>query len=181
MSVPGSSVGLLTQEENILYQIDDHFVDVVREMPYPGIMTVRASSEEALAPFKDMTLGEIVQVPHHIYTHIVHVPTPVLETTFDWKDLSKTEFVERLTPEPAAFGYEYAWDDEDGKAWGEYGFCWPHEIQSTMKNILEGERNILGDPAFMPLFYIPRELVGGPLPFDLDGDVEITFGEPEEE
>lgn len=161
----------------MLYQLGDSFVDVVHEKPYEELLTVRASSVEALERFKDMTLGEIVQVPHHIYTHIVHIPIPVLETELNWRDLRNVEEVERLTPEPAAFGYEYAHEDEDGKAWGEYGFCWPNEIESVKQSLLTSERNILGEPAFMPIFYIPGELVGAPLKFNLDNDEdgEITY------
>lgn len=156
----------------MLYQLGDSFVDVVREKPYEALLTVRASSAEALDRFKDMTLGEIVQVPHHIYTHMVHVPTPVLETELDWKDLRQVEEVERLTPEPVAFGYEYAHEDEDGKAWGEYGFCWPDEIESVKYDLQTCDKNILGEPAFMPIFYIPSELVGAPITFKFDEDSE---------
>ena len=152
----------------MLYKIEDDYYDVVRERPYKDLLTVRASSKKQLKRFADSTLGEIVQVPHHIYTHMVHVPLPVLETTFDWKDLRHVEVLDRLTPEPVAFAYEYAEEDEDGKVWGEYGFCWPDEIESTTDSLFSSEKNILGDPAFMPLFYIPSELVGAPIKFDLE-------------
>ena len=133
----------------MLFEIDGNFVDVVHERPYEELLTIRASSAEALVRFKDMTLGEIVQVPHHIYTHIVHVPSPVLETQLSWKDLRFVEEVDRLTPEPAAFGYEYAHEEEDGKVRGDYGFCWPDEIESTKINLYEREYNLIGEPSFM--------------------------------
>lgn len=152
----------------MLYQIDNDYYDVVQERPYKDLLTVRASSKEQLERFANSTMSEIVQVPHHIYTHIIHIPLPVLETTFNWKDLRQVEVLDRLTPEPVAFGYEYAEEEEDGKVRGDYGFCWPDEIEETTHSLFASDKNILGEPTFMPLFYIPNELVGAPIKFDLE-------------
>jgi hypothetical protein len=105
-----------------------------------------------------MTMSEILTVPHHIYKHLLHVPKPVLEAKLDWKDLKNVEQLERLTPEPAAFAYEYAVEHEDGTVSGEYWFCWPHEIEGVKEGLLGSDQNILGEPSFISLFYIPAEL-----------------------
>jgi hypothetical protein len=159
----------------LLYQIENDFVDVVRELPYRDLLTVRASSAEALAGFTGMTMGEVLQVPHHIYKYILHIPKPVLEVKLNWKDLAQVEEVARLTPEPAAFAYEYAVEHEDGSVSGEYWFCWPHEIDSVIEQVNSSEENVLGDPSFVPLFVIPKELVGAPISFPGIDDDEISF------
>ena len=159
----------------ILYQIDGCFIDVVCELPYTDLLTVRSSNAESLAAFTGMTMGEVLQVPHHIYKFILHIPKPVLEAKLNWKDLAQAEKVERLTPEPAAYAYEYAVENEDGSVLGEYWFCWPNEIESVKDQIRSSEENVVGDPNFIPLFYIPKELVGAPINFPDAEDGEITF------
>ena len=154
----------------MLYQIDNSFVDVVHETPYVDLLTVRASSEEDLKAFTGMTMGEVLTVPHHIYKFILHVPKPVLEVKLDWKDLKNVEQVDRLTPEPAAFAYEYAVEHDDGTLRGEYWYCWPHEIEGVKESLLVSEQNILGEATFVPLFYIPNELVGAPIKFPISDD-----------
>lgn len=156
----------------MLYQVDTSFVDVVHERPYEDLLTVRASSEEDLQAFTGMTMGEVLTVPHHIYKYLLHVPKPVLEAKLDWKDLKNVEQLERLTPEPAAFAYEYAVEHEDGTVSGEYWFCWPHEIEGVKEGLLTSDQNILGEASFIPLFYIPNELVGAPIAFPFSGDDE---------
>jgi hypothetical protein len=158
----------------LLYQIETSFVDVVHETPYEDLLTVRASSEEDLNAFTGMTMGEVLTVPHHIYKFILHVPKPVLEVKLYWKDLKNVEKVERLTPEPAAFAYEYAVEHEDGTVSGEYWFCWPHEIEEVKESLLVSEQNILGEATFIPLFYIPNELVGAPIKFPFAEDEDLS-------
>lgn len=144
----------------MLYQVDDHFVDVVQETAYKNVLTVRASSAAALKKFDDMTLSDILQVPHHIYTHIIHVSRDLIESEFSWRELMALEKVDRMTPEPAAFLCEYAHEDQDGKAWGEYHFCWPDEIESEINRLNADVEGLLGEPTFTPLFYFPNELLG---------------------
>jgi hypothetical protein len=160
----------------MLYQLGDSFVDIVVETPYKSVLTIRASSEEALKPFTNITSGRVVQVPHHIYTHIIHISEDVIGREFSWKDLLNVEKIERLTPEPTAFVYDYAYEEEDGTITGDYWFCWPHEIEEVTHSLRTGEKEILGDPTFIPIFFIPRELSGAPLQFNLDDeDGEITY------
>lgn len=160
----------------MLYQLGDSFVDIVVETPYKNVLTIRASSEEQLKTFQNMT-PSILQVPHHIYTHIIHIPVDVIGREFNWKDISKVEQVDRLTPEPAAFVYDFAYEEEDGKVVGDYGYCWPGETEEVTNSLITGERELLGDPTFLPVFHIPRELSGSPLNFNLEDDEggEITF------
>jgi hypothetical protein len=141
---------------------------------------VRASSAEALKKFDDMTLSEILQVPHHIYTHIIHVPRDLLQMEFGWKNLVDVEKVGRMTPEPAAFVYEYVHEDQDGKAWGEFSFCWPDEIEKETNYIMAEVEGLLGQPTFLPIFYLPKELVGAPTHFEFKEDDEFNFGDEED-
>ena len=160
----------------MLYQLGDSFVDIVIETPYEGVLTVRASSEEQLARFKGMTCGEIIQVPHHIYTHIIHIAEDVIDREFDWRDLRNAEKVARLTPEPTAFAYDFAYEQENGEITGDYSFCWPHETAEVTRSLLTGDKLVLSEPIFIPIFYIPRELSGAPVQFNIDDeDGEITF------
>ena len=79
-----------------------------------------------------------------------------------------------MTPEPVAFVCEYAYEDQDGKAWGEYYFCWPDEIEGEINRLRADVEGMLDDPVFTPLFHIPNELVGVPtkFQFDTDGDFD---------
>ena len=162
----------------MLYEIDGNFVDVVRESPYPDVLTIRASSTAALDKFTGMTVGDVLTVPHHIYQHILHVAKASLETKLHWKDLSNVEVLDRLTPEPAGFCYDYATEDEEGNLIGHYSYCWPHEIEEERNRLMHGEEPVAVEPTFIPVFYLPRELTGGPLPFDPNDDsLELNFGD----
>jgi hypothetical protein len=177
MSVVTPNLGAEEKRNQMLYQIDNGFVDVVHETPYEGLLTVRASNEDDLKAFTGMTMGDVLTVPHHIYKYILHVPKPVLEAKLYWKDLAQVEKVDRMTPEPVAFAYDYAVQQEDGSVAGDYWFCWPHEIEEVKETLLVSERDILGEANFIPLFCLPKELVGAPLsfPFSDNDDDEITF------
>jgi hypothetical protein len=142
----------------------------VVEAPYDRVLTIRASSEEALKPFTRLTSGQVVQVPHHIYTYIIHISEDVIGREFDWKDIRNVEKVDRLTPEPTAFVYDFAYEEEDGKVTGDYGYCWPNEIEEVTYTLRTSEKEILGDPSFIPIFFIPRELSGAQLRFNLDDE-----------
>ena len=152
----------------------------MHETVYEGVLTIRASSAEALKKFDDMTLSEVLQVPHHIYTHIIHVSRDLIESEFSWRELSKAEKVDRMTPEPAAFLCEYAHEDQDGKAWGQYHFCWPDEIEREVNRLHADVEGLLGEPTFTPLFYIPNELVGVPTKFEFIEGSDLDFDDEEE-
>ena len=154
----------------MLYQIDNGFVDVVHETPYEGLLTVRASNEDDLKAFTGMTMGEILNVPHHIYQYILHIGKSALEVKLHWKALGNVEVLERLTPEPTAFACDYATENDEGKLVGEYWYCWPGECEEVRDRLMHSEEPVAVEPTFIPIFYLPRELTGAPLPFELTDD-----------
>jgi hypothetical protein len=166
---------------NLLFNFDGKLVDIVREAPYRGVYTVRASSGRALRKFRQASPADMVRVPHHLYPFIIHVDmdsSPLRISAFDYK---KVEIVDRLTPEPVCFVYDYAYYDEDGEMKGDYAYCWPHEKDQVFQNLLSSGKDVVSEPSFLPLFRLPRELIGAPLP-PLTGDVELkTWDQIDEE
>jgi hypothetical protein len=167
-----------SQKGSMLFLYQNHLVDVVHESPYPRLFTVRASSTEGLNELLGSTSSEIVQVPHHIYPYLIHVHEDQFPIKVSHQALRDIEVVDRLTPEPTCFTYEYCYASEDDRNIGEYGYCWPNEVGSTREYLMSGEREILGEPVFLPLFRIPGELVNAPAPylegeFNLSGDEDI--------
>lgn len=157
----------------MLFNFEDQLVDVVIENAYKNVFTVRASTAVALKPFRRSSIAEMVQVPHHLYPYLIHVDmdaSPLRVSAFDYKNIEK---LERLTPEPACFVYEYAYSTGDGETVGDYGYCWTNEIESVTNNLMADEKELLGDPVFLPLFKIPGELVSAPIRI-MDGPIETT-------
>ncbi len=155
----------------MLIHIEGVFVDVVREAPYKNVLTVRASDPKSLARFASSTCSEVIQVPHPYYPYIIHIDEYVIPLKLDYQLYKDIEVVDRLTPEPACFVYEYAYEEEDGSITGEYGYCYPHEVESTTDYLMSQERQPINEPVFLPLFYFPGELVGAPVTF-ADGEFE---------
>lgn len=146
----------------MLFLYQDHLVDVVHETSYPSLMTARASSEDALIQLIGTTSSEIVKVPHHLYPFIVHVHEDQFPIVLSHQLSKAIEQVDRLTPEPACFIYEYCYESEDETNIGDYGYCWPDEVDSTKDYLMTGDKNLIGEPVFLPLFRIPGELVNAP-------------------
>jgi hypothetical protein len=152
-----------SQKDLMLLLHQGHLVDVVHESPYACVLTVRASTSSALKGFLAATSSEIVQVPHHIYTFIVHVHEDQFPVTLSHQLSKGIEVVDRMTPEPACFIYEYCYESDDESNIGDYGYCWPDEVDSTKDYLMSGDKNLIGEPVFLPLFRIPGELVNAPL------------------
>jgi hypothetical protein len=112
---------------------------------------------------------------------IIHVDMdscPLRISAFDFK---KVEVVDRLTPEPVCFVYDYAYYDEEGQIQGDYDYCWPQEKDQVFQNLLSSEKDMVSEPAFLPLFRIPRELVGAPY-IPMSGEIELkSWDEIDEE
>lgn len=155
----------------MLFDFDGSLVDIVKERPYKGIYTVRAASGRALRKFRKSSGGEMIKVPHHLYPFLIHIGEYSLPYKIPLAIQADIEVVERLTPEPACFLYEYAYEVE-GKLHGDYGYCWPDEIEYTTDRLMYREDPIEGEPIFMPIFRIPGELIGAPLKFP-EGEIEF--------
>ena len=156
----------------MLFDFDGHLVDVVRERPYRNVLTVRASSHKALKAFRTASSADMVKVPHHLYPFIIHIDEDSSPLNITYPTAKSIEVVDRLTPEPACFIYEYCYVPEDGDYIGDYGYCWPYEVESTTDYLMTGEKELVGEPVFLPLFKIPGELVGAPIKI-LEGEFEV--------
>jgi hypothetical protein len=152
----------------VLVAFENDFVDVIREAGYRDLLTLRSSSEAALKRFETHSMSTVLQVPHHIYTHILHVSEEAMRIEHPKLDFSKVEKFQRLTPAPVAYAYEWAVDHGEENLEGCYWFCWADEVDATRDGLLQGEDEVAGEPRFYPLFYIPNELVGAPLKFKFE-------------
>ena len=164
----------------MLIHIEGIFVDVVREASYKNVLTVRASSAKDLAMFAASTCAEIVEVPDPYYPHIIHIDEYVIPIKLNYPLHSEIEVVERLTPVPACFVYEYAYEEEDGSITGEYGYCYPGELEGTAEYLMSQERQPISEPVFLPMFRFPGELLGAPVHFPA-GEFEAKGYEDDEE
>ncbi len=163
----------------MLFEFEGNLVDIVKERPYKGIYTVRAASGRALRKFRKSSGGEMIKVPHHLFPFVIHIGEYSLPYKIPLAVQSDIEVVDRLTPEPACFLYEYAYE-EDGRLHGDYGYCWPDEIEETRDRLIYTEKPIEGDPIFVPIFRIPGELIGAPFRLP-EGEIEFkTWDEIDE-
>lgn len=147
----------------MLIYVDGVYLDVVRERPYKQVLTVRAADRVSLRKVASCTSSEIVQVPHPYYPFIVHIDEYVLPINYHYSHNKDVEVLDRLTPEPVCFVYEYAYEELDGSITGEYGYCYPDQVQDTSDYLMSQERQPMSEPVFLPLFYFPGELVGAPV------------------
>jgi len=157
----------------MLFNFEGQLVDVVIESAYKNLFTIRASTARALRSFRRSSIADMVRVPHHLYPFMIHVDmdsSPLRVNAFDY---TKIEKLDRLTPEPACFVYEYAYSTGESEAAGDYGYCWPNEIDWVTENLMTSEKELLGEPVFLPLFKIPGELVSAPIRI-MDGPIETT-------
>jgi len=154
----------------LLVAFENDFVDVIREAGYRDLLTLRSSSKKALKRFEGHTSSTILRVPHHIYTHILHVSEDSMRIENPTLDFSKVEKYQRLTPAPVAYAYEWAIDHGEENLEGCYWFCWADEVDDVRDALMHGEDEIVGEPRFFPLFYIPNELVGAPIKFKFNLD-----------
>ena len=167
----------------MLFNFDGKMVDIVREEPYKSVYTIRASSGRTLRKFRQSSSGEMIKVPHHLYPYLIHIDMDTCPLRVSALDFKKIEIIPRLTPEPACFVYEYAFTDDEGHLHGDYGYCWPGEIEHIYQNLLSSEKELVSEPTFLPLFRIPGELVNAPLkPLPEGGEIEFrSWDEIDEE
>lgn len=156
----------------MLIPIENDFVDVIREQGYRNLLTLRSSSSEALEKFDGLTMAVTLQVPHHIYDHILHVSSEAMQMSYPTINFREVEKFQRLTPAPVAYVYEWAIDHGENNIEGCYAYCWAEEADATWNDLRHGEEELAGDPRFYPIFFIPDELVGAPTKFSLQNDNE---------
>ena len=154
----------------MLIPIENDFVDVIREQGYRNLLTLRASSAEALEKFDGLTMAVPLQVPHHIYDHILHVSEEAMRMSYPSINFRDVEKFQRLTPAPVAYVYEWAIDHGDNNIEGCYAYCWAEEADATWSDLEYSEGELAGEPRFYPIFFIPDELVGAPTKFSFQND-----------
>lgn len=143
----------------MLFFVDGNLLDIVRENSYVDVLTVRSSSRDALKPLTRFTGAKILRVPDQFYPWILHIPKASAQLDIHYRHFGDTELVSRLTPEPQAYYFDYCYENDDGELIGDYGYCWPHEITETIQYLRHRENPALDVPTFVPLFYMPYELL----------------------
>ena len=142
----------------MLYLYEDHLVELVREKPYSNIVTVMVTNRDALALLAKYSKTRATAISHYLYRGAVHIADNSLPLELSDEQLDAIEVVDRVTPEPVAFYYEY--DVKiDGEYALEYGYCWAEEAESRLLSIQEDIEDLRSEPVFFPLFRIPRQLV----------------------
>jgi hypothetical protein len=164
----------------MLILFENDFVDVIREKGYRDLLTLRSSSVEALKRFDPLSMSTFLEVPHHIYTNILHVSVEAMQIEYPYLKFDDVETFQRLTPAPVSYVYEWAINHGDEDLESVYAYCWAEEVEESRKALLYGEAELAGSPRFYPLFFIPNELVGAPTQFHLEideDDEEYDLGE----
>jgi hypothetical protein len=143
----------------MLFLVGEFFWDVVRENTYQGVSTVRSNSRESLLPLRRLTPGRAIKVPDLYYGYVLHVPTAYLALEIPEDYLRDVELVNPITPKPQAFSYIYSYENEEGEAAIERGYCWAGEEREHYQKLSNNAFYLLEPPVLVPLFGIPRQLI----------------------
>lgn len=144
----------------MLFEFPNGLVDVIRERPYDGIVTLRAATRTPISYFEDVTPTKPLRVPHHLFPWILHLNADVLSAEVSPEILQTIEVVDRITPEPAAFVIDWAFRNEIGEIVQGYDVCWPQDIDVARNNVAYDFDNLIDEVRFLPLFEIPKKLLG---------------------
>jgi hypothetical protein len=142
----------------MLFQIQENFVDIVRERPYKNVLTVMATNFGALKEFYVRTPARVLPIAHHLYRGIIHIADSNLPFDVDLSVLEELEVVERLTPAPVTYYYEYAHPDLQGNMTFAGSYCWADELEKVEQSLVEEVTDMIGDPLFIPIFRVPASL-----------------------
>jgi hypothetical protein len=144
----------------MLFKFESGLVDIVREKPYPGIITLRSSTYDAVACFEGITPNKVIKVPHHLYPWILHLCQGNLPSEISQESLAEIEVLERLTPEPAAFVAEWTYRNEIDVVVSGYEVCWPQDRDIVRNRVAYEHDELIDVVNFLPLFEIPKKLLG---------------------
>jgi hypothetical protein len=75
------------------------------------------------------------------------------------------EEIDRLTGPAKAYVFDYVLQsalDRGGDVFGEYGFCWPEDVERTERSLYEREEPAADGVTFVPIWFLPDELTGAP-------------------
>jgi hypothetical protein len=144
----------------MLFEFVSGLVDIVRERPYEGVVTLRSSRRETIEMWESVGPGKVLKVPHHLYPWILHLAEGNLDSDIRQEDLKNIEVVDRLTPEPVAFAVEWTYKNEEGFIVSGYDYCWPQDTDVAANQVSFEYDNLVDTAKFLPLFEIPNKLLG---------------------
>lgn len=160
----------------MLFFIDGNFIEVLRENCYKGVLTICGPSRKALLDLKSSTMGEPVRLIGQQQKWALHVPENHAPNFLGSAMAREVEKVDRITGPALAFAYDFVLQsaiDEVGPTYGDYGYCWPEEIESTERGLFEHEDPAADGVYFVPIWTTPDELTGAPrakIKFETDED-----------
>lgn len=149
----------------MLFFFEDNFIEVVRESCYKGILTICCSSRKMINSWIGSTMGAPVRLHGQAHKWALHIPENQAPDFLSPCRFSGIEIVDRLTGPALAFAYDFvvgSSSDDDSPTYGDYGFCWPEQVESTERGLFEIEDPIGGDVFFVPIWTTPDELTGAP-------------------
>lgn len=147
----------------MLFFIDGNFIEVVKESCYKGILTFCSTSRKALLALDGSTMAEPVRLLGQAHKWALHVPENQAPNFLSGH--SGIETVDRIAGPAIAFAYEFVVESSlhgDGPAYGDYGYCWPEDIESTERWLFEREDPAADGVYFVPIWKTPDELTGAP-------------------
>lgn len=145
----------------MIFLHEDSLIDVVCENTYNGVLTICGDDRKLLAALEPTGFSKPVRLTGHHFGWAIHLPIDSAPSWLDWKLHKDIENVDRLTSPAKAYTFSYVRGsavDENGVQWGDYGYCWPEELDFYQKMLTESEDPVLGDVYFVPLWYVPQEL-----------------------
>ena len=147
----------------MLFYIDGNFIEVFRENCYKGILTFCGPSRKSLLELKSSTMGEPVRLMGQQHKWALHVSENQVPNFLSFKLSREVEVVDRITGPALAFAYDFVLHsaiDEEGLTYGDYGYCWPEEIESTHRSLFERDDPASDEVFFVPIWTLPDELTG---------------------
>ena len=149
----------------MLFFIDGQFIEVVKEDCYQGILTFCGPSKKALISLGGSTMGEPVKLHGHAQKWALHIPENQAPDFVFKHKFTAIETVSRITAPALAFAYDYVLESSlegEGSVYGDYGYCWPEEIEDTRRWLFERDDPAADGVYFVPIWTMPDELTGEP-------------------
>ena len=152
----------------MLFFYEGEFVEVIRESTYESVFTICSNNADLLAAITcgTGTMAEPVELQNQNHKWALHVPDDRLVQLLKGVDTRTIEKVNRITGAPLAYAYDFILESEmnkeDGPRFGDYGYCWPEDIERTRAGLYECEDPADGEVIFVPIWTLPNELTGAP-------------------
>ena len=149
----------------MLFHINGAFIELVRETCYREVLTVCGASKKSLAPFAGLSLAEPVRLHGQNHKWAIHIAESQLPSSFKTHVHQEIEQVDRLTGPALAYVYDYILEsslEREDSISGEYGFCWPENVESTEEALYNREDPAAYGVTFLPIWTLPDELTGAP-------------------